>query len=242
MLELVHDTGEGFTVVGGFVYRGSGIPELYGKYVFAELGQDSGSGGASPVLSARLYYSDVGAVDTFYSFDLSLSEELYPVDNSQGVPSGTAKLPDRIISIGEDLDGELYLIAIGQDPRQGGGQDARVIRIYDAHVPGDLNGDDIVNPADWVLFKDAGATNFANLDLNEAYLKGDFDADFDRDLHDFLLFREYFDDANGMGALAALEAAVPEPPTAVAALAALAAAGRLRRGRPGNFPSGRVLA
>ena len=29
-------------------------------------------------------------------------------------------LHPRIISIGEDLDGELYLIAIGQDPRQGG--------------------------------------------------------------------------------------------------------------------------
>jgi hypothetical protein len=228
MLELVHDTGEGFTVVGGFVYRGSGIPELFGKYVFAELGQDTGSGGASPVPSARLYYSDLNAIDTFYLFDLSRSLETYLVEDSQGAQS-MAKLPDRIISIGEDLDGELYLIAIGQDPRQGGGQDARVIRLYDAPLPGDLDGNEVINPADWALFKAGGDANFAQLDLNEAYLKGDLDGDFDRDLEDFVLFRDLYNDANGLGALEALESGVPEPSGLMLGLAVFAGVAGLRR-------------
>src|SRR5436190_2185580 len=39
-IEPITDYGrtEGFSVTGGFVYRGANIPELYGAYVFADYG------------------------------------------------------------------------------------------------------------------------------------------------------------------------------------------------------------
>lgn len=110
-----YNRGEGRTVVGGFVYRGSAIPELVGKYVFAEFGQGLPSG--------RLFYGIVdpndpdGNVGEFFEFFLDPNGPLFPIDTSGDlVPDAQGLLPDRIFSIGEDENGELYLVA-GQDPR-----------------------------------------------------------------------------------------------------------------------------
>lgn len=213
--EFVHDDGDGFTVVGGFVYRGEAIPELQGKYVFADLGQDSGSGGQSPVPYARLYYGDPYGDGTFFSFDLSSSLERYNVVSQSGTPS-LAPLPERIISIGEDLNGELYLVAIAVDPRQGGSQDARIIRLLDAPLFGDLNDDNMITTLDWTLFKAGQGADFTDLLPSESYYLGDLNGDLDHDLSDFWLFRTAYDDFNGAGAFAA-EIGVPEPTGAVLA-------------------------
>ena len=34
---LEYDHNEGISITGGFVYRGTAIPELYGKYIFGDL-------------------------------------------------------------------------------------------------------------------------------------------------------------------------------------------------------------
>ena len=34
---LQYDHGDGISITGGFVYRGTAIPELFGKYVFGDL-------------------------------------------------------------------------------------------------------------------------------------------------------------------------------------------------------------
>lgn len=106
---------DGPTVVGGFVYRGSAIPQLVGKYVFAEFGQGLPSG--------RLFYGIVdpndpdGNVGDFFEFTIDPNGPLFPIDTSGDfVPDTQGLLPDRIFSIGEDENGELYLVA-GQDPR-----------------------------------------------------------------------------------------------------------------------------
>lgn len=51
---------DGETVVGGFIYRGSLIPELKGKYIFADFGRLFADGQpGTPTLPARLLYADV---------------------------------------------------------------------------------------------------------------------------------------------------------------------------------------
>ncbi|MDN3493592.1 PQQ-dependent sugar dehydrogenase [Winogradskyella bathintestinalis] len=67
------------SITGGFVYRGTGIPELYGKYICA----DYGSG-----------------------------DEIFSVDVTTGQYVEIATLTD-VISFGEDNDGELYLLKLG---------------------------------------------------------------------------------------------------------------------------------
>ena len=93
------------SITGGFVYRGSAIPELVGKYVFADLGQ---AFDYSAIFYAIVDPADPdGNVGDVFEFKLSPLSPTF---------EGTQLLPERIFSIGEDQNGELYLIA-GPDPR-----------------------------------------------------------------------------------------------------------------------------
>ncbi len=84
-----YDHDEGITVIGGYVYRGSAIPELVGRYVFG----DFSSGFFVP--DGRLLYADLttGLIEEFIlgfdDHDLSL----------------------YVKAFGQDQDGELYLLA-----------------------------------------------------------------------------------------------------------------------------------
>ncbi|MEX0272916.1 MAG: Ig-like domain-containing protein, partial [Flavobacteriaceae bacterium] len=70
-------------IIGGFVYRGTENPDLYGKYICA----DYGSG-----------------------------EEIWKVDTATGAYELITNFaPNNIISFGEDLDGELYLLKQGNN-------------------------------------------------------------------------------------------------------------------------------
>ena len=103
-----YDHDEGVVVVGGFVYRGSALPELAGRYVFGDLGEQQPT--------ARLFSGDP-ATGAF--------EELRVAPNSFEFSNGEL-LPTRLLSIGEDLDGELLLATVAVDPRSGGGVDGEV--------------------------------------------------------------------------------------------------------------------
>ncbi len=81
-----YDHADGRAVVGGFVYRGSDVAALVGKYVFADF-QGGPQGG-------RLFYGDLATGDLF-EFQLDAS--------------GTA-LPDLVYSLGQDDAGELYVL------------------------------------------------------------------------------------------------------------------------------------
>jgi glucose/arabinose dehydrogenase len=74
------------TIIGGYVYRGTAIPALRGRYVFGDLG------------ARRIW--DVSQEDGF-AFDLDANDHF-----------GTT-LPIQIVSFGQDLDGELYVVDIG---------------------------------------------------------------------------------------------------------------------------------
>ena len=83
----IHEYGrsDGFSVIGGYVYRGSAIPSLQGTYFFADLN---------------------GRVWSFNYDGVGITNFQERVNGF--VPSGLS-----IVSFGEDSDGELYIVDIG---------------------------------------------------------------------------------------------------------------------------------
>ena len=97
---------------------------------------------------------------------------------------------------------------------------------------GDFNGDSLFTVADWVVLRSNQLADLTGLTPEDAYLRGDIDGDGKNDNADFVLFKGAFEAANGVGALAAMLASIPEPSTAVLAGAGgLLALGRRRRSR-----------
>lgn len=190
------------SITGGFVYRGSAIPELTGKYVFGDLGQG--------FISSALFYAIVDPADPDGNVGDVFEFKISPV--SPKFENNTQEMPERLFSIGEDVDGEIYLIA-GPDPRQPfvPSRPSLVIRLVAAPPFGDLTLDQMITPADWTAFKSGQGASFAGLTRMQAYQIGDLDGDFDHDLADFDLFRTAYIGENGAGAFADLLAVVPEP-------------------------------
>ncbi|MEO5715028.1 MAG: PQQ-dependent sugar dehydrogenase, partial [Luteolibacter sp.] len=91
---LEYDHSDGISITGGFVYRGSLIPELYGKYVFGDLAFHV----IPPRADGRLFYADLttGAIAEF----------LLPQFSTTYLPNGLT-----VHGFGEDANGELYALA-----------------------------------------------------------------------------------------------------------------------------------
>jgi hypothetical protein len=99
---------EGRAVIGGFVYRGSDIDALIGKYVFGDFSRFTGPG--IPNNDGRLFYLDtvdifefqlVGQDDlglALLGFGQDANGELYVLANATGVPFGTG--PDLGVPTG----------------------------------------------------------------------------------------------------------------------------------------------
>lgn len=99
-----YDHDEGIAVVGGFVYRGSQIPPLRGRYVFGDFFH-AGSG------SGRLFYLDTGdrirelpLADretlgfSLLGFGRDAGGELYVLANETGTPFGDTGVVLRVAS------------------------------------------------------------------------------------------------------------------------------------------------
>lgn len=113
---LQYDHGDGIAITGGFVYRGTAITELYGKYVFGDLAIRSQPARAD----GRLFYADLTTGE--------IKEFLLP-DYANGV------LPDGLTvhGFGEDAGGELYAL-VTNTPASGTG--GIVFRIAPVPEPG----------------------------------------------------------------------------------------------------------
>ena len=101
---LEYDHGDGISVTGGFVYRGKGIPELVGKYVFGDLALHF-----SPTRTdGRLFYADLqtGQINLF----------VLPQYPPGILPNGLT-----VHGFGEDADGELYALATNTSANGSGG-------------------------------------------------------------------------------------------------------------------------
>jgi glucose/arabinose dehydrogenase len=219
LFELYHNLNgqsESVNVVGGFVYRGNAIPALRGKYVFADTGENEFT---QPTNVVEIYYSDPNTTAASTRDDMfQLQVEL---------PSGM-HMPDRIWSVAEGADGELYLL-IG--PSRGdlytvgpGETDGAILKLVAPSGPpnglaGDINQDGFVNDMDVAALK-AGwyTTGWATPSLK--YTHGDLNLDGITDLKDlYLLHTDLLAAGNASGSFS--EGWVPEPSTAMLLLASL---------------------
>ena len=80
-----YDHDDGIAVVGGYVYRGTAIADLVGKYVFGDYGSFNAGEG-------RLLYLDTGnAIKGFRT-------------------GGSMTLPAAVLGFAQDIDGEIYVL------------------------------------------------------------------------------------------------------------------------------------
>lgn len=88
---------------------------------------------------------------------------------------------------------------------------------------GDLDYDGRVDADDWTILSTYAQTSTAGLSLLESYARGDLDGDGWNGVQDFALFKDAYQQENGLGSFALLLAGVPEP-SAACLLTTLAAA------------------
>ena len=103
---LQYDHQDGISITGGFVYRGTAIPELIGKYVFGDLALVPSSGG-NPRIDGRLFYADLTSGE--------INEFLLPQFLNDKLPNGLT-----VHGFGEDGNGELYAM-VTNSPANGTG-------------------------------------------------------------------------------------------------------------------------
>jgi len=120
-----YDHDEGISVIGGFVYRGTGVPEIATRYVFGDFAQTFSNDG-------RLFY--LGDANEVLEFDVA------------GRPGGVLGL--SLLGFGQDSDGEVYVLANGTGVPFG--TTGVVLRIRSG--VGDMNCDGVVNNADIPAF------------------------------------------------------------------------------------------
>jgi glucose/arabinose dehydrogenase len=101
---LQYDHGDGISITGGFVYRGTRIPQLIGKYVFGDLALEN----LPPRVDGRLFYADLqtGEIKEF-----SLPQ----------FPGGVLPNDLTVHGFGEDGNGELYAMVTNTPPNGTGG-------------------------------------------------------------------------------------------------------------------------
>jgi glucose/arabinose dehydrogenase len=118
---LEYDHNNGISITGGFVYRGSAMPELYGKYIFGDLALV-----AAPVrINGRLFYADLqtGEIHVF----------TLPQFGSEILPAG-----QTVHGFGEDANGELYAMATDTPPNGNGGV---VYKLLSFRLTASVSGD-----------------------------------------------------------------------------------------------------
>jgi len=100
---LQYDHADGISITGGFVYRGTDIPDLVGKYVFGDLALRN----LPPRADGRLFYADLvtGEIEEF----------LLPQFAAGVLPDGLT-----VHGFGEDGAGELYAL-VTNTPANGTG-------------------------------------------------------------------------------------------------------------------------
>ncbi|MEI2727220.1 MAG: PQQ-dependent sugar dehydrogenase [Verrucomicrobiota bacterium] len=101
---LEYDHGDGISITGGFIYRGTAIPALYGKYVFGDLAIRN----APPRVDGRLFYADLqtGLIKTIP----------LPQFTTGILPNGLT-----VHGFGEDAQGELYALVTNTSANGTGG-------------------------------------------------------------------------------------------------------------------------
>jgi hypothetical protein len=126
------------------------------------------------------------------------------LNGSRSIPLGNAWIRNPFA---EDIQMELQL-ADGRvrkvDVTYNGGTENPLIF-------GDLNFDGLITGLDWPTVRDNYGANLAGMSKAELYNFGDLNGDGANDAFDFSEFKTLYDEANGLGAFAAMLSGVPEP-------------------------------
>jgi hypothetical protein len=107
-----------------------------------------------------------------------------------------------------------------------GGNDGTVFKDFSVtltsprRLMGDFNSSGALNAADWMILHANQNADLSGDSLEQAYSRGDLNLDRKNDYLDFQAFKLYFEATNGVGAFAAMLAAVPEPSSPVLLLSA----------------------
>ena len=102
----------GSSVIGGYVYRGSALPELAGAYVFGDLAASGRLFVARPSENADSTNGGSGDGNTW---PIRVVDVADGNDNGSGGGDGEAGRLERVYSFGRDADGELYVLGAGGD-------------------------------------------------------------------------------------------------------------------------------
>lgn len=125
-----YDHDDGISVIGGFIYRGTAIPELWGKYVFG----DFSVGFFDP--GGRIFYADLDTGE--------IHEFIIGVDD---IPLGLF-----MKGLGQDSAGEIYLLASPHlGPYGTGGVVLKIVDLCTERLAGDIDKNCLVNFADFAL-------------------------------------------------------------------------------------------
>jgi glucose/arabinose dehydrogenase len=95
---------QGISVTGGYVYRGKALPPLQGKYVFADWSRNWALPDGVLFAATR---NGTG------------KDAKWTLEYLSSTPTGGAKLGAYIVAMGEDADGELYLLTNGRNSLTG---------------------------------------------------------------------------------------------------------------------------
>lgn len=217
-----YDHQDGAAVLGGFVYRGSALPWLEGKYVFAD--QQGCRDPSEPIPPhARFFYGDL---DTGEIFAFNIDSSIDP-------------LPERLVGINEDADGEIYLLGTDGVYKVGGvsgptwnGIDGDVNQngVFFGDGSGDPGTDDVS-----AFIENWLSTGLPGLQgTYESYTHGDINFDGVTNLYDAFLLRFYLKQqgVSSPALVALLSGEVPEPSSLTLAFSLVALlAARRRRGQ-----------
>lgn len=237
MFELYHNLNgqsESTNIIGGFVYRGSALPQLTGRYIFADLGENNGG---QPTNVVDLFYGNPATNGT------SAHDDMFRFV----IDSGGQPLPQRIYSIAQDEDGELYVLGGPDRFNFNNGTDSVIYKLVAPAgspngIVGDVNQDGVVqgnglgSPAtdDLSAFR-AGWYTTGHATTFDKYTHGDLNLDGSTNLADYYLLHTAYLGAGGSAADIDRALGVPEPSTWIMALAgacALALHGSRRRRAP----------
>jgi hypothetical protein len=90
-----YDRDEGAAITGGFVYRGSEVPELAGRYVFGDI------------VNGRIFHLDADALESGRPTEI---EELTLLRDGQPITLlDLVDAPRADLRFGQDEDGEIYV-------------------------------------------------------------------------------------------------------------------------------------
>lgn len=166
---LEYDHNDGISITGGFVYRGTAIPELYGKYVFGDLALQASTVRAN----GRLFYADLvtGQIKAF---------PLAQFGGSAILPNGLT-----VHGFGQDADGELYALVTNTSANGSGGVVYKFVAlrlaiqrngnqldiswpVTDGHLETQTNSLIVGLGANWVTVPGSAATNHLVVPLDSA--------------------------------------------------------------------------